>query len=943
MESNSDGATDRKEDVMSTNADAEHDEFLEGREEIPEATNENNENESQQLEEVEVKDDEGKEENIEMDVGTSADNEIVVVEDMKELANEADKAEEKEVEVVEEKEQTEVSEMEISETVEVAEVPPVNETENNTEGKQGDEVQKMENVEIGNLSSLADAAIEAQKVSMRLNDKALLNELESNYVAVRNERDSLRTANDHQVSQISSLQKSVQDLQAKLSEKEQQMGQAQSTAETEKNWRLHAEQQTEIHKEKVDRMAMEADSLRNEISQLSTKNTELSSQINEYQTSSEHALSEAIPLRYEKERLQKQLESMSAHSTWLETELANRTSELSIVQKKHGIEMQELKGNLEKNISDKDSHQTQCKILLQDKSDLQNQVEELHTKLREQLRSHTDAKAIAEEGFIAERRVSSLLQDKCTRLEQRFEDAQRTMQGMKELAQRASLEEEQQRKRLMALAEKEMEESLVKIQDLENALKDMDRKKRMAEKALQDKHAADIRKRKLLHEKYGVLATNSTALDKTDQADSSSTAIVEHSGSHEMETEFSPHSLPIIPTPISLTDLYERLAETEDELNSSRAETNRLNVYLQKICAEMEGSAPKIRQQQHEYRIALKERDIAHQRLEEALKEADSAHRESEDLATDLDRATKELKELRVENRDLAGQVQTLLGSRMEMDNANRGDRSNELLGFTSVVELQQQNQNLLREHHRLSETASELRAKLDQSSLQNTLTAVQEELDEMKEERSRQTTLVAGIVQQRDLYRALLAKHDVKLLTEAENQPPPDPQKDKQDAEELTKVKSDLFVANTTIASLEGRVARLDAHTLDLTSSVDKLNSELSAANATVARSQAEVKYHSEKCSRLEESLKSLQGQVLKAEGSASEMNNINTDLQRVISEARMDASRYEQELNQVRLPIFRNHFSLLSHSLLSHHIIFPPFSTDDRLRQSLISWRLN
>jgi len=234
MESNSEGATDRKEDVMSTNADAEHDEFLEGREEIPEATNENNENESQQLEEVEVKDDEGKEENIEMDVGTSADNEIVVVEDMKELANEADKAEEKEVEVVEEKEQTEVSEMEISETVEVAEVPPVNETENNTEGKQGDEVQEMENVEIGNLSSLADAAIEAQKVSMRLNDKALLNELESNYVAVRNERDSLRTANDHQVSQISSLQKSVQDLQAKLSEKEQQMGQAQSTAETEK-------------------------------------------------------------------------------------------------------------------------------------------------------------------------------------------------------------------------------------------------------------------------------------------------------------------------------------------------------------------------------------------------------------------------------------------------------------------------------------------------------------------------------------------------------------------------------------------------------------------------------------------------------------------------------------------------------------------------------------
>ena len=751
----------------------------------------------------------------------------------------------------------------------------------------------------------------ANRFSNDLNKVALMNELETNYVNVRNERDSIRSNYEQQKAQIVSLHKTLQDLEKKVNSKEQALIKSEATIKSQKSWRQHAEEQAKLNEERIDRMVLEADSFRDEISKLNRRNLELSREIDEYKNSTNEAASSSIPLRFEKERLQKQVESITAHSKWLEKELSNRTEELNTKQQKHVNEIHDLKLSHERTKLEKESLQIDCKTLKEKKNELQQNVENLHKQIKELNQNNADTKKIADEDILAERKVSSLLEEKCARLQEKCEDAYRTINDMKDIAKKASEEEETNKKRFLANAEEEIEDALQKATELEKALKEMEKKKLMAEKALQDKLDSEIRKRKRMHETLQAFS------DGEGVVNANNTIVVRESGAIEKSPDTS-SNLQIVPTPISLTDLYGCLAETEDELNFTKTENKRLNLYLQKICAEMEGSAPKIRQQQQEYRMALQERDILQTRLEEALAKAHSSNLEAEDLAVDLNDAAKEVKELRVENKDLAKQIQILLESRMGTDKKN----SNDSLGFTNIEELQQKNQNLLREHHHLEEKVSELQAKLNESSVQNSLVVAEQELEEMREERLRQSTLVAGIVQQRDLYRALLAKHDNKLLLEAEHQPPIEKKEEKQQEHEISKLRAELLSTKNAASASEERLLRLDSHVSTLSADMEKINVELSSANADRARSQAEAKYFSEKCTRLEESINGLQNEIKNSEGKASEMQLVNINLQKVVSETALTVKDYERQLNMVRIIRFIS-------SCISYVILIKPCLT--------------
>ena len=89
----------------------------------------------------------------------------------------------------------------------------------------------------------------------------------------------------------------------------------------------------------------------------------------------------------------------------------------------------------------------------------------------------------------------------------------------------------------------------------------------------------------------------------------------------------------------------------------------------------------------------------------------------------------------------------------------------------TSIEEIQSQNQRLLGEHRRLTGVVKELEEKLKSDSLRQKLDAAEKDLATLREDRQQQEQLVAKIVQQRDLYRALLSKHDSKLLGSEEEE----------------------------------------------------------------------------------------------------------------------------------------------------------------------------
>jgi len=730
-----------------------------------------------------------------------------------------------------------------------------------------------------------DLVAAAQQQSLKLNEQALLNQMESNFMSVKQERDSLRNTSKSQSQQIISLQTELSELLVKLHEQTTHATKQEQTSDKMQQHKVHAEEQTQLYREKVDRLVLELDQSQSENTKLTNLSQKLQSDIHHLTTSQEETASSAIPLRYETKRLQTQLDNVTSHSQWLETELSTRTQDLATQQTVHSNEMTQTQQALQKVNSKKQFLVTQKTQLETDKQELSQTVEELHSRLKDQKHIHSNDIASVQEELFAEQRVSQLLEEKSVRLQDQILQLTQTLDETKLLASKAVQEEQDRQSEFLQKAQSGMETQLLKVKELEDKLQQMTKEKKLAEKALQDKLAGEVRRRKLLHDKMSTMQDD---------------AITDG-------TELSENNLPSIATPISLTELYARLAETEDELQESQTENARLQLYLQKICAEMEGSAPKIRQQQLDYRRALKESEDSQNRLEHALRDADSAHREAEDLAQELEGYSKEVKELRGENRDLASQVQILLTSRVE-DESN--STKNDLLGFTNVSEMQEQNQSLINEHRRLNEQVTELQKKLDQSSLQESLDAAEEELNEMHEERTRQTTLVAGIVQQRDLYRALLAKTDQTLLLENEKTPQlltntayesPRKKVSAQDVEEQTKLKAELFTANNTITTLEERVKRLDVHSSNLMESMDKLNQELSSANASIARSQAEATYHEEKCGRMEESMHGLKNQVMLTERRVSDVQALNVELQKAVAEARSDSSRWELELKQV------------------------------------------
>ena len=123
---------------------------------------------------------------------------------------------------------------------------------------------------------------------------------------------------------------------------------------------------------------------------------------------------------------------------------------------------------------------------------------------------------------------------------------------------------------------------------------------------------------------------------------------------------------------------------------------------------------------------------------------------------------------VRGESKDLAKQVQTLLKTRLETpsstpllppSSASLDDTS----VFTNVDELQSCNQSLVSEVNNLKATVSHLRKTDDKASLNARLNDAVEELKSLKEERSKQELMVEAIVEQRDMYRKLLAQSDAR------------------------------------------------------------------------------------------------------------------------------------------------------------------------------------
>jgi nucleoprotein TPR len=87
-----------------------------------------------------------------------------------------------------------------------------------------------------------------------------------------------------------------------------------------------------------------------------------------------------------------------------------------------------------------------------------------------------------------------------------------------------------------------------------------------------------------------------------------------------------------------------------------------------------------------------------------------------------------------------------------------------DMVSFNNIMSLQQQNKKLLRDHHSMTDKIAELEDKIKNNPNGIELKSRRLDVGLLHKEREKQAILVAGIVHQHDLFRALVVKNDAPL-----------------------------------------------------------------------------------------------------------------------------------------------------------------------------------
>ena len=592
----------------------------------------------------------------------------------------------------------------------------------------------------------------------------------------------------------------------------------------------------------------------------------------EVETKSKLTESSAVPLSYEVERTRKELDSLSAHSQWLNKELQERSDQLVAEKQKHSDQMLEITQKLDVAVAERDEYQSAVMALKKSQSDLRSKTEELALKLREAEQEAINIKESSTQELQAKDRLVAAQQEQLDNRAREYNRLVHEKESLTELANQAS-----------QTTKREVDNVRLSIQE-------------ETQQIIEEQNERHLREVALLQSKL------EDAVRRADQAEDRVMT------SPRPRLRLGAPDRPLTLTqgddeePLGMTDLYDRLYQAQNALQKEQAEVRKLKLCLEKIQAEVEAKTPQILREKEEGQFAKQQLEESRARLNAAFGELEAVRQELKETTLDKEVLTKHNRELKQETTELAKQVQALLVSRA-------GGESNSEIPIT-VEQIQTQNQQLLQEHRRLSRTVEELEEKLQNDPLQIKHEQVEEELRTLREEQEKQEAAVSGIVEQRDLYRAIAFSQDSSLEAGDIDSVSSLADRNRQLAQRcteletsLTKARSDLDGMVRDKETLEHRVARYETLTTELTSSNDRLQTELSSAVASVARTESDAAYHRDRVGRLEELVDQARSEAQRAQESANQMQTVNANLQKAVSAAKAEASKREQESRQVSI----------------------------------------
>ncbi|KAM3915332.1 nucleoprotein TPR [Leptodactylus fuscus] len=489
-----------------------------------------------------------------------------------------------------------------------------------------------------------------------------------------------------------------------------------------------------------ERQAQELEHLNDDIKRLDQKLTDANAAKVQLQLKLDEIQSSELSIKYRENRLEQEKELLQTQNNWLNDELRSKTDELLSVQRLKGNEILELKGSLENKKDEVIRLEEQVKSLKASNENLQKQAEDLMNKLKEA----KEQQASVEEKFHKELKANIKL---CNLYKSAADDSE-----AKNVELTRAVEELQ----------KFLKEAGDNNSSLQDQLGEMEASKRQAEKDLGERISKLERELENANDLLSSTKRKGVLLSEEELTAMSPTAAA---------------VAKVVKPGMKLTELYNAYMETQDQLLIEKQENKRITKYLDDIVKEVEAKAPILKRQREEYERMQKTVASLSAKLEQAMKEIQRLQNETDKankLSSVLERENQRL-ELQV--KDLSQQIKALLveleearGNHVQRDDdvssANISSSSEvitqHLVTFRNIDELQEQNQKLLvalRELGEAKEKEEQEASAAQLSDLRRELEMALSELEQLRENRQHQMTLVESTARQRDMYRILLAQ----------------------------------------------------------------------------------------------------------------------------------------------------------------------------------------
>jgi nucleoprotein TPR len=639
----------------------------------------------------------------------------------------------------------------------------------------------------------------------------------------------------------------------------------------------------------------EADRLRSELKIISEELVMLQERMKETQSSSNESQNQLLPLQYELSRCQQDKSFLEERLKSCENDLQARMRALAE----------------EKSASSKM------------KFDLDTKIVELQTELsitKDRLKSTQDQLTTTQE-------KSSSYQQKLRELEEQMTKQQENF-----------LQESEGLRRLNELQKRHLNEATDLISELESNLqaakdnysRQLNKVRDDAARRIESIEENALREKAELEGKIKELEAHIAEGPSSTPKNIVSMIMDEEDSSKQIATLKQSYGTDIY-------ELYDRILKLEKEKIAEQDRRHEIEIYMQHVAKDIEQKAPIIAEQKRNYNRLLQSHELMSKKYDDLVNQNSQLQQKVAKLEQLKNEAVHESQAINQHNKDLSKQLQHLLKRSMEAQQGRTptkkpvsivgSDASSStdaigdyLVSFDNIEELQLRNAQLLQTIRKLEKDIEESSNQAEERAAEAASTALSsamKEITALREQRQHTEELVIGLVQQRDMYKAMVQESGMLTITNTPSNrgemlvpvgdihtTPRTPGMmmnastptglNASPSRGFQELQFKLTAAEDEKMKLKDRLARLEEAEKLLNDALTSLKAEASKLRVDSAMYASDAKFNKERALQLEEALK-----IATAENSAGMQRRL--DIEKIVVEQQHAARMKDEQLRQL------------------------------------------